>query len=228
MSIELLLPEKASSEEEKKLNFVLAKTGGYVEGTKTPWFKMAWAATDFIRDQDPDSGLVKEYPRCYSDKQYSYHILKFHPQASVFGGEYLCVMHLLDVTGCEVHQFDGGAIPRQDQRCTCTAVHPTLTIAEKIAPMIEHNRVKDAAAKKLAEDMVRAKYRKYEQEQTDAIFEPLRPTLSGRMPENNHPAVRRLVEPEAAFSGRSPAARRLIEKDAEQESDQVVGTLAEE
>ena len=197
MSIELVLPEKASSAEEKMLNFVLAKTGGYVEGSRTPWFKMAWAATDFIRDQDADSGLVKEYSRCFHEKQSSYHILKYHPHASAFGGEYLCTgIHLLDVTGCEVHKRDTSAIPLEGQKCTCTPVHPTMTIAEVIAPMIEHNRVKDAAAKQLAEEVVRAKYQKYEQEQTDAIFEPLRPTLSGRMPEDDHPAVKQLIAEE--------------------------------
>ena len=195
MSIELILPEKASSAEEKMLNLVLAKTGGYVEGSRTPWFKMAWAATDFIRDQEHGTSLVKEYPRCFHEKQQSYHILKYHPQASAFGGEYLCTgIHLLDVTGCEVHKLDSSAIPRQEQRCTCTPVHPTMTIAEVIAPMIEHNRVKDVVAKRLAEDMVRAKYRKYEDEKADAIFEPLRPTLSGRMPENDHPAILSLQE----------------------------------
>ncbi|KKL95689.1 hypothetical protein LCGC14_1852080 [marine sediment metagenome] len=193
MSIELVLPEKASSAEEKMLNFVLAKTGGYVEGSRTPWFKMAWAATDFIRDKEHES--CQGYPRCFHEKQSSYHILKYHPHACAFGGEYLCTgIHLLDVTGCEVHQFDSSAIPRQEQKCTCTPVHPTLTIAELIVPMIKQNQVTDAAAKLLAEDMVRAKYRKYEQEQTDAIFEPLRPTLSGRMPENDHPAILSLEE----------------------------------
>ncbi|MCB7130310.1 MAG: hypothetical protein J3T61_12325, partial [Candidatus Brocadiales bacterium] len=125
----------------------------------------------------------------------SYHILKYHPQASAFGGEYLCTgIHLLDVTGCEVHKRDTSAIPPEGQKCTCTPVHPTMTIAEVIAPMIEHNRVKDVVAKRLAEDMVRAKYRKYEDEKADAIFEPLRPTLSGRMPENDHPAILSLQE----------------------------------
>ena len=201
MSIELLLPEKASSEEEKKLNEELAKTGGYVpgvfqsDGKPTPWFMMAWAATDYLRDTVFDSVLVKDFKRCLHEKQNSYHILKYHPQACAFGGEYLCTgIHLLDVTGCEVHQFDSSAIPRQEQKCTCTPVHPTLTIAELIVPMIKQNQVTDAAAKLLAEDMVRAKYRKYEDDQADAIFEPLRPTLSGRMPENNHPAILSLEE----------------------------------
>ena len=124
-----------------------------------------------------------------------YHILKYNRAASVFGGEYVCTgIHLLDVTNCNIHKNDVSAIPDRGQTCTCEPVHPTQTLAEVIVPMIEQNRIRDEAARKLAIARTRAKYEAKHEKFVKELFGPLRPTLSGRLPEKDHPTRKRLIE----------------------------------
>jgi len=194
MAVDLLIPAKATRTEEIALNALLAKRGGFASAG-IPWFKLTWAATDFIRDRDADSCLVKEYPRCLHEKRHSYHILKYHPHASVFGGEYICTgIHLLDVTSCPQHRNNPQAIINKENPCLCEPVQPNQTICEVIVPIIERNRVRSAQAYALAMETTRLRHNMEWEQFVQGLTEPFRPSYSGRMPEPDHPAVTRLLE----------------------------------
>lgn len=165
------------------MNTLLARSGGYAY-PNIPWFRMKWAQTDFIIDGR------REYPRCMHERQDSYHILRWYK-----GGEYLCTgIHLLDTSTCQPHRTRENAILREGEICTCTPVSPTATIAELIAPMIEHNRVKTQRDHALAMEARKLRERKAKDERIDMMLEPFNPTLSGRMPEKDHPDIKRVLE----------------------------------
>ena len=184
---------KLSQEEEANMNLVFAQIGG-LAGIKIPWFKLAWAATDFIRDPDPDTHRVKEYPRCFHERQDCYHLLKFESDASAYGGEYMCILHLLDRSTCPTHKIDGRTVPKEGESCLCTAFEPNPTTCSEIMGRINRNRQRDRAAAQLAKEQVKRKHEQAYQDHVDSLWDPMQPTYTGRLPEDSHPHIRHLLE----------------------------------
>lgn len=197
MSITIIEGPRATQEEFDKLNSILARIGGYFDfAHRIPWFKLAWAATDFLKDKDLETGFVREYKRCFHEKQNSYHILRYHPDASVMGGDYLCVMHLLDTSPCPTHRFDAAAVVKQGEECLCAPMRPAIAIAEQVAPILHRNRTRDDAARLMAEEEVRMRRAadKSYQQFMDELFDPFEPSYNGRMPDYKSPQIRRLLD----------------------------------
>jgi hypothetical protein len=188
--MEVICNAKVSPLEEQMLNLALAGAGGFA-GADIPWFRLSWAASDFIRDRDPDSGTVREYPRCFHEVQASYHLTKFDPCASAIGGEYLCTgFHLVDDSKCQIHRAGG----QGSFACLCKGVAPTLTILDYIVPRLMRNEKRDQAATIMAKEKVKKEKDKKYHAFVDNLLDPMAPSYSGKMPEDNHPAVRNLMD----------------------------------
>lgn len=195
MAVEIIGGAKVGPNEEARLNGIIAEIGGYFDvAHRLPWFEMAWAATDTIKDRDPETGLVKEYPRCFHERKNCYHILRYSPDASALGGEYLCVMHLLDTVPCMVHRLDIRNVAKEGEECGCAPVAPTEMIAQVVAPILQRNRTTDEAARMLAEETIMAKREKAEDEKAEQILDRFEPTHTGRMPDADHPEIQQLSE----------------------------------
>lgn len=195
MSIAIINGAKLIPREEYEMNKVFAKSGGYADIAKNyPWFTTRWSAGDFYSDPFPSDHRVNDHPRCFHERQDCYHLLKFVADASVFGGEYICILHLLDTSTCPTHKIDSSAIVKEGESCLCTPIRPDPLNCSEIIGQVNYNRNRDRFCSQLAKEQTKRKHEQAYQDHVDSLWDPMQPTYTGRMPEDSHPHIKHLLE----------------------------------